>query len=304
MYIFIVNPNSRSGRGLQIWNDLKSIIEEKKIKYQVYFTNYQKHATKIIAGFATDNEEHTFVVLGGDGTINEVCNGIHNFHKVTLGYIPTGSSNDFARAHKLPTNPREALEKILTSKRTKLLDMGLLTYQRHSRRFMVSAGIGFDASVCHYAAVSKWKNLMNKLKLGKLTYVGIALGRLLFNTPASMKITIDDNEPMHFDKTYFVAIMNHCYEGGGFKFCPKALPDDGALDVIVAHNISKLRIITILPLAFKGLHTRCRGIHTYTCKNVIIESEHTLPIHTDGEPIFLQKKIAASLAPNQVRVIV
>ena len=307
MYAFIINPLSRSGKGLQIWHKLQPLIKQQKIEYTSHFTKHEGHATKIVADLSTNSkngEELILIVLGGDGTINEVLNGIHHFDNLKIGYIPTGSSNDFARSHKLPTQPAKALHKILTSTHTKSLDIGQLTYADQSRKFMVSAGIGFDAAVCQYAAISKWKAFLNKIKLGKLTYVGIALARLLFSTPSTLSLTLDSTTTLRFENAYFAAIMNHPYEGGGLKFCPNAQPSDGVLDVVVAYQMSKLRVLGVLPLAFKGWHTRCKGVKTFTCKHVLIESELALPIHTDGEALCVQKTVTASLDGRRVGLIV
>ena len=88
MYLFIVNPNSRSGLGRKVWNEVASVLKEKQIKYEVYFTKYQRHATKIVEELTKDGAEHTLIVLGGDGTIGEVMTGILYPEKITLGYIP------------------------------------------------------------------------------------------------------------------------------------------------------------------------------------------------------------------------
>lgn len=304
MYSFIVNPHSRSGQGLKIWNKIESIVKDKGVDYEVYFTKRSNHANEIIEDVTADGEEHTFVILGGDGTLDEVLNGISDFDKIKIGYIPTGSSNDFARSLNLPTDPAKALDSILSATTTKSLDVGVLTYAGQERRFMVSAGIGFDAAVCHQAAVSKWKSLMNRLGLGKLTYVGIALSRILGSNPSAVTLTLDDKAPLHFNHTYFVAFMNHQYEGGGFKFCPDAKYDDGLLDVIVAHDISKLRILTILPQAFSGAHVGKKGIEIYTCKKATVNSVASLPVHTDGEPIYTGHDISAKLAQKQVQLLV
>ena len=303
MYSFIVNPHSRSGRGQKIWNKLELLIKQRGIEYNVYFTEKSNHANEIVARIISDGKEHTFIVLGGDGTIDEVLNGILDFTKIKLGYIPTGSSNDFARSLGIPTDPILALNNILSATSTTLLDMGILAYANQTRRFMVSAGIGFDAAVCHQAAVSKWKTFMNHIKMGKLTYVGIALSKILFSKPSQMILTMDDKAPLHFNRTYFVAFMNHPFEGGGFKFCPSAKYDDGLLDIIVAHDISKLRILTILPLAFSGKHINKKGIEIYTCKSASVESTVSLPVHTDGEPIYTGHGISARLDKVQVELL-
>ena len=87
MYNFIVNPNARSGLGQSVWNELEAILRKEKVEYQVFFTKYQKHATAIVRELTSDGEEHTIVALGGDGTVNEVVNGIVHFDKVILGEV-------------------------------------------------------------------------------------------------------------------------------------------------------------------------------------------------------------------------
>ena len=129
------------------------------------------------------------------------------------------------------------------------MDVGLLTYRDRQKRryFAVSTGLGFDAAICHQAVVSRLKVFLNKLKLGKLTYVGIALNRLFYDQPVSMKITVDSEEntsqTFSYEKVYFAAVMNHRYEGGGCMFCPKADATDGVLDLIVVSRLPKWKIL-------------------------------------------------------------
>ena len=105
---FIINPNSRSQRGRAIWEEVQKELEKSQIKYEIYLTERRKNATAIAAMLTADQEEKTLVVLGGDGTVNEVLNGIQNFENVLLGDIPIGSSNDFARGMKIPKDPVKA----------------------------------------------------------------------------------------------------------------------------------------------------------------------------------------------------
>lgn len=303
MYHFIVNPHSRSGLGKFVWDELETILKNRKISYTVYFTKYQKHATEIAEKITSDENQHIVIALGGDGTVNEVVNGICNYERNILGYIPIGSSNDFARSLKLPTDPVKALENILSPSRIHPINIGNLDYQNKSRKFAVSSGIGFDAAVCHEAVVSPIKRILNKMKLGKLTYAGIALHRLLVTAPQEMTLTIDYSRKITFSSAYFISIMNATYEGGGLKFCPKAKMDDDKLDVIVVDNVSKLKILMVLPTAFRGLHTIFKGVHIFTCRRVDIETKSPLPVHTDGEPIFLQRSISVSCLPEKLRII-
>ena len=303
MYHFIVNPNARSGLGKKVWHQLEDILRTEDIVYQVHFTKYQKHATAIAREITSDGSEHTVVALGGDGTVNEVVNGIVDFENTIFGYIPIGSSNDFARGLELPKDPVDALNAVITKPHLHPMNVGELRYKNKLRRFAVSAGVGFDADICHESVVSRMKYVLNKLGLGKLTYVGIAIHRLFLTTPCDVTITLNHEKKVTYPKTYFVAIMNNRYEGGGVKFAPKAKNNDNKLDIVVASNVTKLKALMLFPLAFAGLHVHFKGVYMHRAEHFHIQSEKPMPLHTDGEPIFLQNEVTARCAPEKIRVI-
>lgn len=304
MYHFIVNPHSRSGQGHSVWGKVEAELKKNNIEYEVHFTSHRRHATLIAGEITRDNMVHTLVVLGGDGTVNEVVNGITYLEKCTLGYLPTGSGNDFSRGLGLPSDMEKALDIILHSRHTKEIDVGTVQYKDKRRRFAVSSGIGYDAAICHVVCISKVKVFLNKLKLGKLAYVCLSLDRLYHARPAGMKIQLDSGKELHFDKAYFAAAMNLPYEGGGCKFCPDASCDDGLLDLIVIADIPKYRALTILPTVFSGGHTHMKGVHIVKCQNAQIVSEKPLPVHTDGEPVFLQRKLTMALEKERLKIMI
>jgi diacylglycerol kinase family enzyme len=115
-YHFIVNENARSGKGKRIWDEIKDKVAKMNIDWQVHFTRYRGHGVKMVQEITLAEEECTIIAIGGDGTVNEVVNGIVNFEHVTLAYIPAGSGNDFARGLKLTTDPLKALDIILNKK--------------------------------------------------------------------------------------------------------------------------------------------------------------------------------------------
>lgn len=303
MYHFIVNPAARSGLGQQIWEDTEKILLQNHLPYQVHFTRYQAHASRIAREITKDEKPHTLIVLGGDGTVNEVINGIHCLSLTTLGYIPIGSSNDFARGLKLSKDPHQALERILNPSSARPIRIGCIRYGSSERRFAVSAGIGFDAAVCHQVMVSPLKRFLNRLHLGKLTYAGVALRLLFLMTPRSMTVTLDGKELPAFHKVFFAAAMNLPYEGGGFKFCPRADCRDNRLDIILVSGISRFKALLLLPTAFAGLHTGFRGIHIYSCRQAEFVSEQELPVHADGEPILRQHRISVRMEEEKLKVL-
>lgn len=304
MYTFIINPNARSGLGRKVWNELEEILKKQQVPYQAYFTKYQRHATQLVKELTSDQKEHTIIALGGDGTVNEIVNGISDLTKATLGYIPIGSSNDFARYFHLNVEPAQALEYILHPTGCAHMNIGVLEYQNKRKRFAVSCGIGFDAAVCHQAVISRVKKFLNKLHLGKLTYVTIAIDRVIHLSPCTTTITLDDKTTFTYRGTFFIAGMNHPYQGGGFKFCPKADPCDDTLDVMAAAGFPKTKGLLILPCAYKGLHTLFKGVYNFQCKKMVIEADRAWPVHTDGEPVFLQRRLTLSLEPDKLKVII
>lgn len=303
MYHFIVNPNARTGLGLKIWNKIEKILKEKEVEYICHQTEYQGHATDIVRDLTSDGKEHTIIAMGGDGTVNEVVNGITYPEKVTFGYIPIGSGNDFARGLGLPGDPDDAINNILKPTNVQPFNLGIVEYGDTKRRFAVSSGIGYDADVCHYVGVSPVKALLNKLKLGKLTYLVVAVERLMAMKPYKMSLQMDDGKTILFDKVYFTAAQNLPYEGGGFKFCPAANPGDAVLDIILAEGFNKLQILCLLPTAFMGWHVKFKGIHIYTCKKAVITSSPYGPLHTDGEPLFAHPEVRYSLEAEAIRLI-
>ncbi len=301
-YTFIINPNSRSGKGGMVWELIHPELLKRGVAYDFYHTNHMGHATQIAEQITSDGKEHNLIVLGGDGTVNEVINGIQDLRKVTLGYIPTGSGNDFARGMKISKDPLKALDTILSPKEIKKVDIGLLSKAGKNRRFAISAGIGFDAAICHQVAISKYKYILNRLRLGKLSYVFVALNRLFHDKTVNAEVFLENQPVQNFKKVYFVAIMNQPFEGGGFKFCPKAKADDRKLDAIVVSSLPRLMVLMLLPTAFKGWHVLFPGVTVMQGEKISVIIDQPLAIHTDGEPSYLRKSISAQLLREQLRV--
>lgn len=323
MYYIIVNPASKSGKGAKIWSIIEPVLIQKEIEYRVFFSREAGHVIKLVhelsASLLNDTSDFilNLIVLGGDGTLNETLQGISDFDRVRLGYIPTGSSNDLARDLHFPKDPLKVLENILTCEKTSAMDLGCLTYNQFSdelsrqhsntdsskRYFAVSCGIGFDAAVCEEALASKFKNLLNKIGLGKLTYLTIALKQLIKAQKITCTITLDDGSSIYLPKFLFVACMNHQFEGGGFKFCPGADSSDGILDICTVGNIPKWLILMALPTAFFGKHYLFKGIEHYTAAEIHLETSSPLWVHTDGEVAMKSCSITLSCEQNKLQFL-
>ncbi len=324
MYYVIVNPASKSGQGRDIWNHLRQVFAEREIPYKVLFTKGAGHVAKAVAKLTAfeddgiDQPPIKLIILGGDGTMNEALQGIRNFDRVLLGYIPTGSSNDLARDLQLSKDPAVILQTILEGKCMRSMDLGLLTYADTSgersrlkaktvsdkRFFAVSSGIGFDAAVCEEANSSRFKKMLNKLKLGKLTYLAIALRQLIAAKSVSCDIYLDsEKEPIHIKRFLFTAFMIHKYEGGGFQFCPMADATDGKLDLCVVGSIPKPVLLAALPTAYFGKHYMFSAIRHYEASKVTFHASIPLWVHTDGEVYIKSDCITVSCLPQKIRLM-
>lgn len=303
MYYIIVNPVSKSGNGQKIWETLVPILKQMQIPYETYFTQGSGHASEIASGLTKGlTQSIKLIVVGGDGTVNEVLQGIQDFTQTSVGYIPTGSSNDLARDLHISSIPQKALEQILTDQATRLLDIGQLQYKDGTTRlFKVSCGIGFDAGVCKEALHSPLKKFLNQLGLGKLTYLGIALKQLAKSPTVSCDIFIDNQKTAHLHNFLFISTMVHKYEGGGFMFCPNAIDNDGLLDICVAGDISFWKALMILPSAFSGKHVRFPQIFSFQGKSVTLKTSSPLWVHTDGEVSKADDKITLTTYKEQIQ---
>lgn len=293
----LVNPASQSGAGLKVWKMVRERLLKEGIHPEVHMSGAD-HSLSALAGQVTaSGEECTLLVLGGDGSLNEVICGIRDFEKVILGYIPTGSSNDFARAlHQ--NSPLEALEAVIQNRKYVERDLGEITYtdpengQKKKRYFNISAGLGFDAAACEAANRSKFKTLFNKLHLGKIIYLFVSIRLILTSRliPFEIEWTIPDpaahqprTEHLRLSRTLFVVCMNHGYEGGGFLFCPEADDKDGLVDFCAAHDISRLKFLQMFPLAYNGGHVGRKGVVTGQAGTVTVRSSEPCWFHVDGE---------------------
>ena len=280
MYYFIVNPNSRCGRGRNIWKKVERMLKASYTEYQAFFTEKPGDARRFARELTEGCRDSSVIIgVGGDGTVNEILDGLSFCGSITLGYIPAGSGNDLARSLKLPKNPVRCLKKILHPKYYKLMDYGVLSYgegEISHRRFMVSAGIGMDAAVCHSILYSKSKGLLH----------------------------LNGVQKIEFSNAYFVSVHIHPYEGGGFKFAPDASFEDGQLCVCVMSNRKKRKLIPVLLRSLMGRKSLHRGIRYYSCEEVTIHMDRPMAVHVDGESCFCQNDVQLRCIGRKLRMIV
>lgn len=307
MYHFIINPKSSSGKGIRYWWLVKSELDTRQIAYAAYFTKQEGHAIELAEQICSKfSGIKNIVVLGGDGTLNEVINGITDFDQVILGYIPSGSSNDLARSLQIPKDPLKALENVLKPTRYQYLDYGVISFQDAEikpRRFCCSSGMGYDAAVCVEVQASPLKKRLNRFGAGKLIYLSIAMKQLFTIKPMDVTILVDGIKKDTFEKALLVSGMIHKYEGGGCMMAPEADPTDGKLSVCLVHGLSRIKSLFLLPTLLFGKHVFFKGIESFHCKDIEIIANREAAVHTDGETPAFSSHIHVSCVQGKIRMI-
>ena len=309
MLYFIVNETSRSGKTRQIWKDIQQSLIKADVSYEYMITQGRDHATKLASEISQRPEDDIcIVVIGGDGTMNEVINGIADFDKVRFGIIPTGSGNDFGGGLDLPKSPEENLQRIISSYKAgensyRAVDIGLVRWgQNQKKLFGISSGIGLDAIVCKKALSSKLKNVLNKLGLGSLTYVLLTIITLFSMKTADFEISYDNNKST-LKKTIFAAAMNLRAEGGGVPMAPDANPYDGKLSISSASGIPKWVTFLCLPFLVAGKHTHIKGFNLVSCREASIHSSQKMTLHADGEYVADVTDLTFGVYPQKLRLM-
>jgi len=261
-------------------------------------TSHQGEAVEL-AQKAADNGAELIVSVGGDGTVNEIVNGIiKSKNDPPLGIIPLGWANDFIKSTNIPSDIIEAC-KILIKGKIKKIDVGVINDQIY---FANLCGIGFDAEVAHLA--NQIKNTHpNWNTLGAFIYVFATVKKLL--SPFSyhnVKIKFDGKE-IH-SKILFIAIGNGKFYGGRFKITPEAILDDGLLEICLVEEMGRFKYLSIIPKVFKGTHASIKGINFYRAKEVLIQSSEPILAQVSGEVIEGQKEFSITLLPKSLKLIV
>ncbi|NBH71336.1 diacylglycerol kinase family lipid kinase [Clostridiaceae bacterium] len=308
MYYFIVNPSANRGHGEKVWRNLEYRLKRSKVEYEVLMTQASGDALMFASRLQEERQDPCVIVaVGGDGTVNEVLNGVSFGEPVTLGYIPAGAGNDLARSLKLPRSPRRCLKRILNSRYYRWLDYGVLSYENGApvhRRFAISCGLGLDAAVCQSLLERQGRKRRGPKISGRLTYLLPGLWQLLWAKPVKGYLMLDGIKKIEFNHIYFISAQIHPHEGGGFRFAPKADGSDGLLEICVVHNSSKSGLLPVIVDALLGKTGRHRGVRFYSCKEAGIHVDRPMPVHTDGENCYYQTDIHLRCIEKTIRMIV
>lgn len=304
-YHVIVNPGGASGRTGKVWEKLEPIFRSSGRAYEVHYSTMERRIGAICRKLEECEEDCCLITVGGDGSVNEAINGLQHPGRVRLAHIPAGSGNDLVRDMNLPHSPEKIARRILEGTIRRKLDIGELEYADtgETRRFAVSCGIGFDAGICERAGRSPYKTMLNRIGLGSLIYIHSAFSVIRHQKSGRAELIVDGPEgrqELRYEHLLLLAVMNHQYEGGGFRFTPDAQADDGILNLLIADPRENKAFYQAFPLVSSGRHLQLPYIHEVKGSTIEIRTSEPMWVHTDGEVTRQSEHIRVRILDEQL----
>lgn len=284
MYVFIVNPQAGNGSAIYSFEKLQKSTIYQELDSVYYYSEYEGHAEIIAASLEEKhpNKIEKLIVVGGDGTIHEVMNGLGET-TIPVGFIPGGSGNDFARGVGIKGSSETILKKIISGEQ--VIDYWLGNYVKdgeETRYFVNSMGFGFDAETAHTANHSTYKKYFNQMKMGTASYVIAILQVLLNYKRMTLKILLDGEERV-IENCWLISIGNHPYYGGGMKIMPNAKVQPDKFSVLVVHSIPKWKVLALFMLVFTGKHEKIKGVELLEAEQLSIKADDEIYMQVDGQ---------------------
>ncbi len=270
-YFFIINPVAGLGRSLKVWSKIKEYLEKNRIDFDFKFTEYPRHATQIAKEIIKKGYK-CLVSIGGDGTVREVASGIED-EDILFGIIPAGRGRDLPRTLKLPKDPLVVLKLILKKKKVVEIDHPLI----NEERFVNFCGVGLDAQV------TKVANTKYRI-FGVLSYLFAFIEVLIkWKVP---EFVFELEGKIRKVKAYLITVANGKFDGGGMQISPVSVINDGYLDVIVFHDMPKIKLFLNFPkVYFGGTHMVMKEVEHIKTKDIKINIPDGIISQADGDLI-------------------
>ncbi|HEX3267005.1 MAG TPA: diacylglycerol kinase family protein [Gaiellaceae bacterium] len=276
--VFLVNPASENGATGRRWPELAHSAAALGLRGDALLSERAGQLGQQ-ARDAADAGTRMLVVVGGDGTVNEVVNGIAGRLDVEVAVIPRGTGWDFARTYRIPRRLEDAAEVALHG-RTRTIDLGRVHYRSWggSESESLFANI---ASAGMSGAIAKRANESSKGLGGKASYLWATLAVFSRWRNDEVRVKVDDEE--RHGRMHDVVVANGRYFGGGMEICPEAEPDDGLFDVLLIGDLTKRDLLMTLPKTYRGKHLPHPKAEVLRGASVEVETPAPLPVELDGE---------------------
>jgi diacylglycerol kinase (ATP) len=285
--IAILNPEAGHGKGRKLATTLAQIFRDAGLRIEVLITPAPAEAARLAAE-AADDGYATVIAAGGDGTANEIANGLVGT-TTALGLYPLGTGNDLAHSLGYPRRLRD-VPGFLANARRRVIDVGEL----NGRVFVNAAGVGIDGVVAEGVKGS------SRYVGATLGYFAGALGAIALYRALPMRITIDGES--RDGRHLIVVASNGRYFGGGMQPAPRSVLDDGWLDLTVATEMGKLATLGALARLYRGTHHNGTTIQAIRARRVDITLDRSVAVEIDGEVIHA-REVAINIRPGALAVL-
>lgn len=298
----IYNPSAAQGKAGKNLSEVQSLLSARNFDYDLKLTERQGHAL-VLASQAAESGCKLVIAAGGDGTINEVINGLMlanvKGHKCpTLAVLPVGRGNDFTFGMNIPHNLEAACDFLLNGK-PRRIDVGLVTGGDfpNGRYFGNGIGLGFDAVVGFEAAKIKWLH-------GAASYL-VAVIRTIFKYAHAPVYEIIANGEVFSQPFLMVSVMNGRRMGGSFMMAPAGNPQDRTFDLCLAGAVSQLKILPLAATFISGKQENHPAVRMMQAEKIIINAiEGTIPAHADGETLCTKgMKLSVEIIPAALEIL-
>ena len=299
----VVNPNAGIGKVRRDWDRISGLLDKQGFSYQAVFTGSPWHAVELVESHVKQGFRK-IIAVGGDGTLNEVVNGIFRQQVVpstdiTVGMISVGTGNDWVRTYDIPMDYEEAIL-VLKKGKTLLQDAGIVNYYNSSkestRYFINMAGVGFDGLVASKTNDSKTRGRGNPL-----LYLKHLIGSLFTYKSCNTRVAV--NGTRLSDKFFTIGVGIGQYNGGGMRQTPDAKTDDGLFDIILIKDLSKWSVIANVRRLYDGTIKKHKRVITHTAKTIRIECDQPVLLEADGESLG-HSPFSFDIIPGSVRVVI
>jgi diacylglycerol kinase (ATP) len=276
--VFLVNPASAAGSTGKRWPEIAHRAAARGLDGDALISDSPGRLTQLAAHAVSEGAE-LVVVVGGDGSVNEVVNGIVGAGEVELAVIPRGTGWDFARTFGIPRDLDGAIDVALTGP-VREIDVGAVTYRSWAGEEVRSyfANVG-SAGIS--GAIARRANESSKALGGKVSYYWATLAVFFGWQIGEMQVTVDGDSRR--GRMIDAVVCNGRFLGGGMMLCPDAEPDDGLLDVLLIGDVTKRDLAFVLPKTYKGRHLPHPRLELLRGSVVTVDAEEPLPLELDGE---------------------
>lgn len=298
----IVNPNAGNRKGRKDWTAISELLSHYRIASGHIFTEAKHHAMELAAD-AIKNGARKILVIGGDGTMNEVVNGVFRQQyvptgEITLGMITVGTGNDWGKMFNIPMDYESAI-KVIKNENTFLQDTGVIKFfsgtETRERYFVNIAGLGFDALV-----VKRSNRQKEKGRSSKALYFWTLLRSLLWYRHTSTSIEIDGKKIQN--DTFSISLGIGRYSGGGMMQTPTAVADDGLFELTLIKRMRKGEIIRSLKRLYNGTILDHPKVEGYTGSRIKIDSDPLIHVEADGESLG-HSPIEFNILPRSINIV-